>query len=246
MNTFALLSAYSLRLLPGLMLGAVLLSLLPRSRVELRLAIWLMLFVLLRDVMTPLGLWRFGVEGGFWLRMSSDAGFLLVMGVASAGVVWGMNTADPDLARAVVWRRGGWGTALALGTLGAGVVVLPVWLLSGGSHAGEAGAVSASLWPVLAMFCLLGNFYEEVLFRGYVQGLMEPSVGIWRAAVLSGVLFAFCHGFLALTVTDAGLPLLLFTLWEGCLAGLVRARSGVLAATLLHGGAIFLLASGLV
>ncbi|AKQ64583.1 hypothetical protein A176_001495 [Myxococcus hansupus] len=247
MNTVSLLLAYTSRLLPGGVLGAVLLWLLPRSRIELRLAVWVMLFILMRDLMTPLGLWQFGVEGGFWLRMSSDAGFLLLMGLSSAAMVWVMNASDPALAREVVWLRGGWGEALAWGGLGAGVVVLPVWFFSGGgSSAGEPGAVAPALLPVLAVFCLLGNFYEEVLFRGYFQGLLEPSLGLWRSAVLSGVLFAFCHAFLALTVTGAGVPLLLFTLWEGLLAGAARARSGVLASTLLHGGAIFLLASGLI
>ena len=40
--------------------------------------------------------------------------------------------------------------------------------------------------------------------------------------------------------------LLAFTLWEGTIAGLVGAKGGVLPATLTHGGAIFLLSSGLI
>jgi hypothetical protein len=47
-------------------------------------------------------------------------------------------------------------------------------------------------------------------------------------------------------VTGAGYPLLLFTLWEGIIAGLVGARGGALPATLTHGLAIFLLSSGLI
>ena len=48
------------------------------------------------------------------------------------------------------------------------------------------------------------------------------------------------------TVTGVGYPLLLFTLWEGMIAGIVGARGGVLPSTLTHGGAIFLLSSGLI
>jgi hypothetical protein len=66
-----------------------------------------------------------------------------------------------------------------------------------------------------------------------------------RAALLSGVLFAFAHAFLAFTVTDVGLALLVFCLWEGTICGLVRMKWGLVAATLAHGGAIFLLSAGL-
>jgi hypothetical protein len=66
------------------------------------------------------------------------------------------------------------------------------------------------------------------------------------AGIASGVVFAFCHIYLATTVTDAGVNLLAFTLWEGIIAGLVGAKGGVLASTVTHGGAIFLLSSGLI
>jgi hypothetical protein len=67
-----------------------------------------------------------------------------------------------------------------------------------------------------------------------------------KAGVSSGIVFAFCHIFLAITVTGIGYPLLVFTLWEGVIAGIVGARCGVIAATLTHGGAIFLLSSSLI
>ena len=43
--------------------------------------------------------------------------------------------------------------------------------------------------------------------------------------------------------TDAGLPLMAFTCWEGVVAGLICHCHGVLAAKLSHGLAVFLLAS---
>ncbi|MFC7109047.1 hypothetical protein ACFQQB_56800 [Nonomuraea rubra] len=67
-----------------------------------------------------------------------------------------------------------------------------------------------------------------------------------RAALLSAALFAACHVFLASTVTAAGWPLLLFTLYEGLICAFLRLRSGVIAAALAHGTAIFLLASALI
>jgi uncharacterized protein len=47
-------------------------------------------------------------------------------------------------------------------------------------------------------------------------------------------------------VTGVGYPLLVFTLWEGVIAGVVGAKRGVLPAALTHGGTIFLLSSGLI
>jgi len=97
----------------------------------------------------------------------------------------------------------------------------------------------------LLFMALVGNLYEEYLFRGLVQGYLERDVTPLRAALLSGLAFGVFHASLACVVTTGGAPLLVFTVYEGVLAGLVRARHGVLAATLTHGGGIFLIASGL-
>jgi len=66
-----------------------------------------------------------------------------------------------------------------------------------------------------------------------------------RAALASGAMVAAGHAFLAVTLTNIGWPILVFTLYEGIVAALVRMRFGLVAATLTHGGAIFLLASGI-
>lgn len=85
-----------------------------------------------------------------------------------------------------------------------------------------------------------------MLFRGYLYGWLTGREGMApvAAALVSGVFFSFGHVFLALNVTDVGVGLLVFALWEGCLAGLVRSRFGVVPAVLTHGLAVFLLASG--
>ena len=100
--------------------------------------------------------------------------------------------------------------------------------------------------PALLVFAVLGNLLEEALFRGYVYGYLAQQMTPIRAGISSGVVFAFCHIFLAITVTEVGYPLLVFTLWEGMIAGIVGAKCGVMPATLTHGGAIFFLSSGLI
>lgn len=101
------------------------------------------------------------------------------------------------------------------------------------------------LLPLLTL-ALLGNFMEEVLFRGYIQGYLERRTSMWRAALLSGLLFAVGHVFLSATVTDLGIMVIVFTLYEGVVCGIVRMKHGIIAATLTHGLTIFVLASGIV
>ncbi|OYW90792.1 MAG: hypothetical protein B7Z23_09275 [Pseudomonadales bacterium 32-61-5] len=65
-----------------------------------------------------------------------------------------------------------------------------------------------------------------------------------RAAIVSGVTFAAAHAFLASTVTSLGWPLLLFVLIEGLACAFVYRRYGLVSSTIVHGVAIFVLASG--
>jgi membrane protease YdiL (CAAX protease family) len=157
-----------------------------------------------------------------------------------------LYTLDRENRSLFAWTRGSILAGLLWGIGGALVVVAPCIIayqfvpieLRG-------GAVSASLLPAILVFALLGNLLEEALFRGYVLGQLSLHMAPIKAAVASGIVFAFCHIYLATTVTSIGLPLLIFTLWEGIIAGIVGAKSGVLFSSLTHGGAIFLLASGL-
>lgn len=67
-----------------------------------------------------------------------------------------------------------------------------------------------------------------------------------HAALASGVTFGLGHIFLALTVTGIGYPLLVFALYEGIIAAMIRMKFGVIPAAITHGMAIFFLASGLI
>lgn len=78
-----------------------------------------------------------------------------------------------------------------------------------------------------------------------MQGYLEKKMSAIKAAFVSGLIFGFGHCFLATTVTSIGAPLLIFTSYEGVIAGLVRARYGLVGAAVAHGVAVFVLASGL-
>jgi membrane protease YdiL (CAAX protease family) len=238
------IATYLIRVAPSLLLGATMLVLFRRNA-RGRMVVYLALFVLLRDSMSPLGLWSFGSEGGFWIRLPIDPWFLVAFGVSSLVVSLALVRFDRDLRAFLRWTEGGAMRALAWGIAGALCVASPLALAYRFTPIeARGGLVPLEHGPALLMFALLGNLFEELLFRGYVFGHLEQRMSPIRAGVWSGVVFAFCHMYLATTVTNVGYPLLVFTLWEGVIAGLARAKAGLVASTLTHGGAIFLLSSG--
>jgi CAAX protease family protein len=153
---------------------------------------------------------------------------------------------DRDNRPLFVWRRGSALAGLLWGIGGALVVVTPyVVAYQFVPIELRGGPVPQLALPAIFVFALLGNLLEEALFRGYVLGVLAQRMTPILAGIASGVVFSFCHIYLAATVTSVGLPVLVFTLWEGVIAGIVGAKCGVAFSTMTHGGAIFLLASGL-
>ena len=244
-----LLSNYLIRLIPGMVLAVLYFTLVPRKAVLLRLTGYLMLFIFVRDAMTPAGLWSFGTSGGFWLRFADNGPVLVLMGLSSLAIVLAMNRLDPALKALLVWFKGSKVTGLLAGAGGTLAVVAPLAAIYFSVPLAERGGeVALALLVPIGTTTLLGNLYEEALFRGYLQGYLETDGGLppLKAALASGAAFGFGHIFLASTVTSIGWPLLLFATYEGIIAGLVRMKYGVIPATVTHGGAIFILASGLV
>lgn len=242
---------YLLMLIPGLVLTIVLFLVLRRTHPLLHLFIFIATFIFTRDAMTPLGLWSIGNEGFLWIRWINDPATLLVLGFSSIGFVFLMQAVSPKLAEYVKWFEGNKFIGILIGIAGAVIVVLPVALIytfSDISIENRGGIVPLQLLPFILFITLSGNLYEEVLFRGYFYGWLTKKEGMKPiiAGLISGVFFSFGHIFLAFNVTSVGISLLIFALWEGCLAGLVRSRFGVIPATLTHGLAVFLLTCGLI
>lgn len=247
MSSVHTLLDYGMLVLPGLALMVLCFWLARSSRDPLlRILVLILGFVLIRDGMTPTGLWEFGVSGRSapWLRMTDSPLILVSFGMGSLVLV-ALTLRDRALRSLVVWGDARLST-LALGLAGGLLAAAPVVLLSLGTPIQErGGTVALGALPALAFMALAGNLGEEVFFRGYLQGRLEQDMAPVRAAVLSGVLFAACHSYLASTVTQVGWTLLAFTLWEGLICAFLRLRWGVIPAALAHGTAIFLLASGL-
>ena len=240
---------YMARILPGLVLGGACLVALRRRAPSVRIFVYILIFILTRDAMTPLGLWEFGATNGFWLRFTAPGPILIILGITSALIVVAMQTGDPEVREYVEWFVGPRPAAVFEGIAGALLVAAPLclWYLFVPIEA-RGGVVATGLLPAVLVLALLGNLYEEVLFRGYLQGYLQTAgaMGRYRAGITSGLLFGLGHSFLALTVTAVGWPILVFATYEGIVCGVIRARRGVAAAVLTHGLAIFVLASGLV
>lgn len=240
--------AYVMRVLPGILLIIITFALLPRKADVARIMLLVFAFLLMRDAMTPAGFWKFGIAPGtIWIRFAESGTLLIIMGFLSLLMTLSILIVNRRMNRYIRWLGKKPALSVAVGILGALAVAAPFLFTSSFLTIEERGwAVAGQLLPPLLFFALSGNLLEEVLFRGYMQGYFEERGGPFRAAILSGLWFAVGHIFLAATVTDLGILVLVFTLYEGIVCGLVRMKHGVAASTLTHGLAIFLLSAGLV
>ncbi len=238
---------YLVRVAPGIVVIAAFLVAVPRVWYALRITGYIFAFILIRDAMTPLGFWSFGIDGTFWIRFASRPGLLVVLGLGSLLMVGIMLGVEPGLRRLVRWKIGSLHSGVAMALVACAIIIAPLAI-----HyrfiptALRGGAVEISLLLPLLAVTLFGNLYEEVLFRGFLQGhLIDRGVGAVRASLIAGTGFAAGHVFLASTVTSVGVPLLAFAWYEGLVLSFLRVRHGVLPAVLAHGLAVFLLTSGL-
>ncbi len=238
---------YCLLIFPGILFIALFLVVIPRSNHPFRIVAYIFLFLVIRDGMTPVKFWFIGSEGFFWMRWCEDGPLLIGFALLGPFVVLLINRIDKDLKDLLVWFKGDKFKGFIVGLAGALVCVLPFYVIYHFVPAEQrGGAVAAELLIPILLISVLGNFTEEVIFRGYLQGYFERIAGFspLRAALASGVAFPFGHIHLAVFISGAGLGLLSYALLEGIIAGLVRMKYGVIPATLTHGFAIFLMTSG--
>lgn len=233
----AVLLDYVRYLLPGLTLFGLWFALTPKTQTALRIVILLLAFVLMRDAMTPLGMWS--LNGDLQIGFLANPFVLAVLGVSSLGLVAVLARQLPDLWQLVVLFKDHRLVGLAVGIVVGCLIGLPLRSYQGA----ELALAGGWTWLLgMAVLAYGANALEEVLFRGFLQGYLERYVNALRAALISAMAFSALHAFLALSVTQLGWPVLLFTLIEGLACGLVRMRYGVVASTATHGTAIWLIA----
>lgn len=234
------LTQYLLAITPAFLVCGALLLAVPRQLPLLRVLVHILFFVLARDAMTAHGYWQVATGG---LRFTAPPLILLALGAMSLGLVGGICSLEKEMRARIHWAGKGYASSAAWGLAGAALVVVLAILLKALSGMPSLPPVDRSLLPLL-LFALAANCYEELLFRGLLQQQLQEYMPAVRAALVSGLLFGLCHAFLATTVTQVGAPILVFTVIEGVVAGLVYSRAGLLGAALAHGLAIFALAAG--
>jgi CAAX protease family protein len=88
-----------------------------------------------------------------------------------------------------------------------------------GIEAPGLDALGMSFGMALFVICIMPGIWEEVAFRGLVQGTLQRSLGVRGGIVLSAILFAIIHQ----NIISAPILLLM-----GLLLGWIRHRSGSL------------------
>lgn len=238
---------YILWITPGFLILLVTYLLLPKNAFSTKIFILILGFILIRDNMTTFDFWHFGTTNNLpWMRFTEKSSLLILMGVASLMITGGIIYLQKDMRHLLFWIGNKKVLSLFMGILGAIIVVLPFFFIYQGIPLEKRGGFfPTEVLPLLFFFSLSGNLMEEVLFRGYLQGYLETITDSIRAALLSGLMFGVGHVFLATTVTTLGLPLILFTFFEGIICSFVRLKYGIFPSTLTHGLSIFVLASSI-
>lgn len=231
---------YATHLTPGVLLFGLWFRLTPRALPAIRIFILLAAFVLMRDVMTPLGMWA--LTSQVQIAFTRNAFVLATLGGLSVLLIILLARIAPELWRLMRWTLGNpvVGVAVGLGVFARHAVAgLPRYrsvrdprLL--GLAAGHGGT---GLWCQ----CVGGGAVSRV-FAGLsgatshaVTGGLDQRRGVCGLPYLPG-----------LERHSTGLAGVAFTLIEGLACALVRMRYGVLPATLTHGTAILLIAVPLI
>ncbi len=144
---------------PSLALVAFI-ALVPRSAKGLRLAAAVLLFMVARDAMTPVGLWT--LSPSLTMRFIASPVVLWVLALTSLGLAVGSQVALGGLDERKVWFVSGPVLAVALGLLGALLVAAPAMLarLWAQEVAPPRPSGLAVLIGVLAL-ALLGNLLDH-------------------------------------------------------------------------------------
>lgn len=128
METLLTVANYLLWIFPGLILIALFLFFIKPSA-NLRIIVYIFTFVLMRDAMTPLGLWSLGKgKAVLWIRLSIDLLSLILLGIFSLLIMLALTKFDKENCKHLIWFQNSKLMGLLFGTVGRMVVVLPLFV----------------------------------------------------------------------------------------------------------------------
>lgn len=229
---------YGAIILPGMILICLILIFLPKKEIFLRLLVLFLGFILMRDALQPARLWH--ISPSLEMRFTGNTFSIWLLAISSAVIAYSLRFLL-DVPSPTIWKSPILKSFL-FGVAGSFLIFSPVFIIN---RFGYTSPVlpkphGAELLSAILAISLLGNFLEEILFRGYLQDiLLRNGVGLRRTILISGLTFSLCHVFLAFTVTNTGTPILIFTAWEGLICAFLASRFGLASAVLAHGLGIF-------
>lgn len=125
-----LLLDYFLRLFPGLIVVVAIYLIIPKDMTVLKIFNLIFGFILMRDAMTPLNIWVFGVNGNvLWLRFIDDAFILITIGLLSLLVTLLIYFSNRHLTSNFIWfKTNSKSRSLFIGALAALLIAIPFML----------------------------------------------------------------------------------------------------------------------
>lgn len=125
-----LLLDYFLRLFPGLIVVVAIYLIIPKDMTVLKIFNLIFGFILMRDAMTPLNVWVFGVNGNvLWLRFIDDAFILITIGLLSLLVTLLIYFSNRHLTSNFIWfKTNSKSRSLFIGALAALLIAIPFML----------------------------------------------------------------------------------------------------------------------
>ena len=172
------LAQYLLAITPAFLVSAALLLAVPRTIVLLRVFVHVLFFVLARDAMTAHGYWQVAAGG---LRFTAPPLVLLALGAMSLALVAGTCWLESAARRQIRWTGGRPMPSVLLGVAGAMLIVALATGLKALSGLPSLPPVAPAALPLLLLFALAANCYEELLFRGLLQQQLQAWLPAGRA-----------------------------------------------------------------
>src|SRR5690625_1496402 len=125
-----LLMDYSLRIMLGIFLIALIYFLLPKQFIVVKIFLLVFGFILMRDAMTPMGLWEFGIEEQMiWLRFIDDSFILLALAITSLVLTVGIVYFNRRMRKYLVWFGDNKIKSILAGLLGATIAIAPFFFM---------------------------------------------------------------------------------------------------------------------
>jgi uncharacterized protein len=201
-------------------------------------------FIYVRDALIPAGLWTIHTtDGRFEMKFIEDTSTLFLLSWICLFNVWLTHFANKGVLPLTIINKSITPlSAVGIGFLFSLAIYYPVYVYRQIMPTVLLANIQRNFPLTIAnlFMCLCGNMMEETLYRGYLARYLKSyGISMIRSVFIQGALFAVLHMYLAFTVTNAGVVVLFFTLYEGLLCAYAEYRYGVVTSTVAHGLAIF-------